>query len=228
MARLNPNPIPTPRRIRSAPALESAYSSQTYGTALNSSYADVQPQAEQEIQPALRGSVSSRDLRQPTLIITRRSRQTANLTFRKRARKVGKEDPSRLYPFLSNVVYLELPSDSEDEMHETEVEHNSDDSYKEDIIREEEEEVQEEVQEEDWEVQGQEEEKQDEKEQEEEAQERDENDDDEHVEKQVEAEAREDEQEQEEDGDDSAYGSVDIPDAGCPSMLEPALRSCTL
>ncbi|KAK7186913.1 hypothetical protein PSPO01_07042 [Paraphaeosphaeria sporulosa] len=133
MARLNPNPAPAPSpRACSAPVpasarLKSTYtpssptSSRTKGSRTSSG--DARAGAEQD-EKREQTHASSRSLldecredkHRPRLIIARVSRAAANLTLRKRRspqKQASAPDLARIYPFLENVVVVEVPDDSD-------------------------------------------------------------------------------------------------------------------
>ncbi|KAL5401501.1 hypothetical protein PMIN03_011460 [Paraphaeosphaeria minitans] len=137
MARLNPNPASAPAhapspRACSAPVpasagLESTYtpSSPTSSRAKGSqtSSGDVRAGAEQDEEREQIGASSRslldecrKDKHRPRLIIARVSRAASNLTLRKKRsprKQTCTPDLAGIYPFLENVVVVEVPEDSE-------------------------------------------------------------------------------------------------------------------
>ncbi|KAJ4357585.1 uncharacterized protein N0V89_002161 [Didymosphaeria variabile] len=129
MARLNPHPAPSPRAHSGPASPRLKYTAscpllRTQGSR-TSSRGDARTPAEQERVQTFGFHASLSDQNEeprPRLIIarTRRRMVNPNLTIRKKTSRLdlSRPDLSRIYPFLSNVVYLEVPDDSDGEHEE--------------------------------------------------------------------------------------------------------------
>ncbi|KAL1612181.1 hypothetical protein SLS60_000405 [Paraconiothyrium brasiliense] len=197
MARLNPHPVPSPRAHSgtASPRLKYTVSCPLLRTQTSrtSSKDDARASAEQEHEQAIAFQPSLSDENEeprPRLIIARarRKRLNPNLTIRKKTSQydLSRPDLNRIYPFLSNVVYLEVPDESDEEHG---AEGNDADS-----------------------------EGPDKEEQYGEAPGSSDEEHGENVGRRSYSNQEEEGDEEQEDGD-SAYGSVEIPDAACPTIF---------